>query len=473
MANPDPEITPEDVLSVRDDAIIATGRSDYDNQVNNVMGFPYIFRGALDVRAKSINEAMKVAASKALASLARKPVPSEVYRAYGSEKKSFGPNYIIPVPFDPRLITTIPVAVAEAAISSGVAQIKDLNIKEYKAKLASRLNPTSTYMNFIYERINHADPQRVIFAEGEEEEIIKAAMMMRDENYGSPIIVGRDTKINPIVENMGDGYSLEGITVANAAINPHINKYIDKLYTKLQRKGYLRRDCARMVTTDRNVFAACMIACGDADAMVTGLTKSYYNSLDDICKVIKPKKNKRILGYSIMLSNKHNMIIADNTACEFPQTDDLVEIALQTAEASKLLGFKPRVALLSFSNFGSPEREKTERIRNAIKKLDTMNLDFEYDGEMTADVALNPDLQKIYPFCRLTGPANILVMPGLNSAAISTHLLEELSGGIFIGPILNGFEYPIQIIPMGSSASDILKVAAFAAIESINAKKEK
>jgi malate dehydrogenase (oxaloacetate-decarboxylating)(NADP+) len=473
MANPDPEITPEDVLSVRDDAIIATGRSDYDNQVNNVMGFPYIFRGALDVRAKSINEAMKVAAAKALASLARKPVPSEVYRAYGSEKKSFGPNYIIPVPFDPRLITTIPVAVAEAAISSGVAQIKDLNIKEYKAKLASRLNPTSTYMNFIYERINHADPQRVIFAEGEEEEIIKAAMMMRDENYGSPIIVGRDTKINPIVENMGDGYSLEGITVANAAINPHINKYIDKLYTKLQRKGYLRRDCARMVTTDRNVFAACMIACGDADAMVTGLTKSYYNSLDDICKVIKPKKNKRILGYSIMLSNKHNMIIADNTACEFPQTDDLVEIALQTAEASKLLGFKPRVALLSFSNFGSPEREKTERIRNAIKKLDTMNLDFEYDGEMTADVALNPDLQKIYPFCRLTGPANILVMPGLNSAAISTHLLEELSGGIFIGPILNGFEYPIQIIPMGSSASDILKVAAFAAIESINAKKEK
>jgi malate dehydrogenase (oxaloacetate-decarboxylating)(NADP+) len=472
MANPDPEITPEEVLSVRNDAIIATGRSDYDNQVNNVMGFPYIFRGALDVRAKSINEEMKIAAAKALAALARKPVPSEVYRAYGSEKKSFGPNYIIPVPFDPRLITTIPVAVAEAAIASGVAQIKDLNIKEYKEKLASRLNPTSTYMNFIYERINHAAPQRVIFAEGEEEEIIKAAMMMRDENYGSPIIVGRDAKINPIVENMGDGYNLEGIAVVNAAINPHINKYIDKLYTKLQRKGYLRRDCARMVTTDRNVFAACMIACGDADAMVTGLTKSYYNSLDDICKVIEPKKNQRILGYSIMLSHKHNIIIADNTACEFPQTDDLVDITLQTAEASKLLGFKPRVALLSFSNFGNPEREKTARIQDAIKKLDTMNLDFEYDGEMTAEVALNPDAQKIYPFCRLSGPANILIMPGLNSAAISTHLLEELAGGIFIGPILNGFEYPVQIIPMGSSASDILKVAAFAAIESINAKNE-
>ncbi len=473
MANPDPEITPEDIASVRDDAIIATGRSDYDNQVNNVMGFPYIFRGALDVRAKSINEEMKLAAANALADLARKPVPGEVYRAYGSKKKSFGPEYIIPVPFDPRLITTIPVAVAQAAIESGVAQVKDLNIRAYKAELASRLNPTSTYMHFVYEQIHHADMQRVIFAEGEEEEVIKAAMMMRDENYGTPIIVGRNAKINPIVESMGDGYSLDGIKVINAATNPNIDKYIDKLYTKLQRKGYLRRDCARMVTTDRNVFSACMIECGDADAMVTGITKSYYTSLDDICKVIKPKKNKRIMGYSIMLSSKHNMIIADNTACEFPQSDDLVEITLQTAEAAKSLGFKPRVALLSFSNFGNPEKEKTERVRNAISKLDQMNLDFEYDGDMTADVALNTELQKIYPFCRLSGPANILIMPGLHSAAISTHLLEELAGGIFIGPILNGFEYPVQIVPMGSSANDILKVAAFAAIEAINAKKKK
>jgi len=256
----------------------------------------------------------------------------------------------------------------------------------------------------------------------------------------------------------------------NAAINPNLNKYIDTLYLKLQRKGYLYRDCARMVKVDRNVFSACMIACGDADAMVTGLTKSYYNSLDDICKVIKPKKNKRIMGYSIMLSHKHNIIIADNTACEFPQAEDIVEITIQTAKTAKAMGFVPRVAILSFSNFGNPERSKTHRVRDAVTKLDSMNIDFEYDGEMTVDVALNPHLQKLYPFCRLTGPANILIMPGLHSAAISTNLLEELAGGVFIGPILNGFEYPVQIVQMGSSASDILKVAAFAAIEAINEK---
>ena len=470
MANPDPEITPEDIQSVRKDAIIATGRSDYNNQVNNVMGFPYIFRGALDVRATCINEEMKIAAAKALAELAKKPVPGEVYRAYGTGRKSFGPEYIIPVPFDPRLITTIPVAVAQAAIDSGVAKIDDLNIKAYKTQLASRLNPASTYMHFVYEKIQHADLQRVIFAEGEEEEVIKAAMMMRDEKYGKPIIVGRDAKIDPVIDSMGDGYNLEGITVMNAAINKNLDKYINTLYSKLQRKGYLYRDCARMVKTDRNVFAACMIACGDADAMVTGITKSYYNSLDDICKVIKPKKNKRIMGYSIMLSHKHNIIIADNTVCEFPQAEDIVEITLQTAKAAKSMGFKPRAAILSFSNFGNPERKKTSRVRDAVTILDQMDLDFEYDGEMTVDVALNPHLQKIYPFCRLSGPANILIMPGLHSAAISTNLLEELSGGIFIGPILNGFEYPVQIVPIGSSANDILKVAALAAIEAINEK---
>jgi len=468
MANPDPEITPEDIKSVRNDAIIATGRSDYDNQVNNVMGFPYIFRGALDVRAKCINEEMKIAAAKALADLARQPVPGEVYRAYGDKHKSFGPDYIIPVPFDPRLITTIPVAVAEAAIKSGVSRIKKLDTKSYVTELESRLNPTSTYMNFIYERIHSADMQRVIFAEGEEEEVIKAAMMMRDEHYGKPIIVGRHSKIDPIVDSMGQGYDLSNITVMNAAVNKNLDKYIDKLYQKLQRKGYLYRDCARMVKTDRNVFSACMIACGDADAMVTGITKSYYNSLDDICKVINPKKDHRIIGYSIMLSSKHNIIIADNTSCEVPEAEDLVEIATQTAAVAKSMGFKPRVALLSFSNFGNPEREGSSRVKRAIAMLDEMKVDFEYDGEMTVDVALNTEIQKIYPFCRLSGPANILIMPALNSAAISTGLLEELTGEVFIGPILSGFEYPIQIVPMGSSATDILRMAAFAAIESVN-----
>jgi malate dehydrogenase (oxaloacetate-decarboxylating)(NADP+) len=468
MANPDPEITPEDIKSVRDDAIIATGRSDYDNQVNNVMGFPYIFRGALDVRATDINEEMKIAAAHALADLARKPVPEEVYRAYDSQKKTFGPNYIIPVPFDPRLITTVPVAVAQAAIKSGVAKIKEINVKKYTAELASRLNPTSNYMHFVFDKISHAPLKRVVFAEGEEEEVIKAAMVMRDEHYGLPIIIGRHSKIDPIVEALGGDCSLERITVMNAAINNNLNKYIDYLYKKLQRMGYLYRDCARLVKSDRNIFAACMIACGDADAMVTGLTKSYYDTIDDISKVIEPKKDKRVMGYSIMISKEHNIIFADNTICELPQAQDLVEITLQTAEIAKSIGYKPRIAMISFSNFGNPIREKSLRIRDSIEILDKMNLDFEYDGEMSAEVALNPDLQKLYPFCRLTGAANVLIMPGLHSAAIATQLLEELAGEVFIGPILNGFEYPVQIIPMGSSANDILEVAAFAIMDSIN-----
>jgi malate dehydrogenase (oxaloacetate-decarboxylating)(NADP+) len=432
------------------------------------MGFPYIFRGALDVRATDINEEMKIAAAHALADLARKPVPEEVYRAYDSQKKTFGPNYIIPVPFDPRLITTVPVAVAQAAIKSGVAKIKEINVKKYTAELASRLNPTSNYMHFVFDKISHAPLKRVVFAEGEEEEVIKAAMVMRDEHYGLPIIIGRHSKIDPIVEALGGDCSLERITVMNAAINNNLNKYIDYLYKKLQRMGYLYRDCARLVKSDRNIFAACMIACGDADAMVTGLTKSYYDTIDDISKVIEPKKDKRVMGYSIMISKEHNIIFADNTICELPQAQDLVEITLQTAEIAKSIGYKPRIAMISFSNFGNPIREKSLRIRDSIEILDKMNLDFEYDGEMSAEVALNPDLQKLYPFCRLTGAANVLIMPGLHSAAIATQLLEELAGEVFIGPILNGFEYPVQIIPMGSSANDILEVAAFAIMDSIN-----
>lgn len=472
MANPDPEITPEDILSVRDDAIIATGRSDYNNQINNVMGFPYIFRGALDVRATAINQEMKIAAAKALAELARKPVPEEVYKAYGQTKKKFGPEYIIPVPFDPRLITTIPVAVAKAAIESGVSKIKDLDMRKYKTELASRLNPASNYMTFIYNKLKSSEKQRVIFAEGEDEEVIKAAMMMRNEEYGEPIIVGRESKIMPIIAGMGNGYNLDGITIMNAAINHRLDEYIDSLYKKLQRKGYLRRDIARMVKNNRDVFSACMIDCGDADAMVTGISRSYYNNLDDIVKVIEPKSNKRIMGYSVLISSKDNIIIADNTICELPTSDDLVEITLQTAEIAKSMGHTPRVALLSYSNFGNPMREKASRIRDAVAKLDSMKLDFEYEGELSADVALNVNLHKLYPFCRLSGAANVLIMPGLHSASISAGIMESLSGGVLVGPILDGFEYPVQIVHMGSSATEILRIAAFAAVEALNRKKE-
>ncbi|UCM92514.1 NADP-dependent malic enzyme [Candidatus Tisiphia endosymbiont of Melanophora roralis] len=467
MANPDPEITPEDIQLVRSDAIIATGRSDYNNQINNVMGFPYIFRGALDVRATTINQEMKIAAATSLAELARQAVPNEVYKAYPGKKMVFGPDYIIPVPFDPRLITTVPVAVAKAAIDSGVAKITEFDVKNYAKELESRLNPTSHYMNLLFERIQQSTPQRIVFAEGEEEEVIIAAMSMRDASHAHPILVGRYDKISAVLNRIGMNYDLDGITIMNAAINQNLDKYIDTLYSRLQRKGYLYRDCARLVKSDRNIFSAIMVACGDADCMVTGVTKSYYSSLEDIMKVMEAKENNRILGYSILIAKEHNIIIADNSVAELPNEQDIVEITLQTANIAKNMGMTPKVALLSFSTFGNPMREKANRVREAVRILDSMSLDFEYDGEMSANVALNPN-RNSYKFCRLSGSANVLIMPGLHSAAISTQLLQELAGGVFIGPIINGFEYPVQIVQMGSSASEITKIATFACIDAIN-----
>ncbi|WP_341793045.1 MULTISPECIES: NADP-dependent malic enzyme [unclassified Rickettsia] len=476
MANPDPEITPEEIKLVRDDAIIATGRSDYNNQINNVMGFPYIFRGALDVRARTINQEMKIAAARAIAELARKPVPEEVYKAYFGRKMVFGADYIIPVPFDPRLITTIPLAVAKAAIDSKVAKILDFNISKYKKELESRLNPTSNYMSLLSEKIHNASIKRIVFAEGEEEEVIMAAIMMRNDKLGYPIIVGRREKIEATLKKIGHDTNLDGIEIMNASINENLDKYIDYLYERLQRKGYLYRDCAKLVKTDKNIFASCMVACKDADAVLTGITKSYADSLEDIMKVIPVKRKRRILGYSIMIAKEQNIIIADNSITEFPNSWELAQIAVQTAEIAKNMGMIPRVALLSFSNFGNATKEKTARIREAVKILDSlredeeselnnMKLDFEYDGEMSVNVALNSNLRKLYKFCRLSGPANVLIMPGLNSAAISTELLQEFSSNAFIGPIINGFEYPVQILQTGATANDILKIATFACIE--------
>lgn len=477
MANPDPEITPEEIKQVRNDAIIATGRSDYNNQINNVMGFPYIFRGALDVRAKTINTEMKIAAAKAIAELARKPVPEEVYKAYAGRKMIFGNEYIIPVPFDPRLITVVPVAVAKAAIDSDVAKISDFNLNKYKKELESRLNPTSNYMNFLSEKIHNAPLKRIIFAEGEEEEIIVAAIMMRDEKYGNPILIGRMERIEAKLKQLGQDISLDGITIMNAALTDKLEIYIDYLYKRLQCKGYLYRDCAKLVKTDKNIFAACMLACGDGDALLTGITKSYVDSLEDILKVISRKPNRRILGYSIMIAKDNNIIISDNCITEYPNSHELAEIAAQTAEIAKDMGIVPRVALLSFSSFGNSSKEKTARIREAVNildnfsenksKLNDMEIDFEYDGEMSVKVALDSNLRKLYKFCRLSGPANVLIMPGLNSAAISTELLQEFSSNSFIGPITNGFEKPVQILQATASASEILKIAIFACVEAI------
>lgn len=477
MANPNPEITPEDIKLVRDDAIIATGRSDYNNQINNVMGFPYIFRGALDVRARTINTEMKIAAAKAIADLARRPVPEEVYKAYSGRKMVFGKEYIIPVPFDPRLITVVAAAVAVAAIESGVARVKDFSIGKYRKELGSRLNPTANYMNFLAEKIHNAPLKRIVFAEGEEEEVISAALMMRDEKYGHPIIIGRVERIEAALKKIGQDISLDGIQIMNAALTDSLEEYIDYLYKRLQRKGYLYRDCAKLVKTDKNIFAACMVACGDGDALLTGVTKSYIDSLEDIMKVILPKPNRRILGYSIMIAKDNNIIISDNCITEYPNSLELAQIATQTAEIAKNMGITPRVALLSFSNFGNASKEKTARIREAVNILDNfskdkeelsgMKVDFEYDGEMSVKVALDSDLRKLYKFCRLSGSANVLIMPGLNSAAISTELLQEFSFNSFIGPITNGFEKPVQILQATATANEILKIATFACVEAI------
>jgi len=475
MANPDPEITPEDILSVRDDAIIATGRSDYNNQINNVMGFPYIFRGALDVRAKSINEEMKLAAAKALAKLARQPVPWEVYKAYEFKKKSFGPDYIIPVPFDPRLITTVPVAVAQAAINSGVARIKNLDMNQYKVQLRNRINPTEEYMHTLYEEIYHAKKQRIILSKGNEEEIIKTAIIMRDKNYATPIIVGCDNQINLTLNSMNSGFSLTGIKITNAMIDKNTNKYIDKLYKKLHHKGYSLQECTNMVKENQNIFSACMIENGDADAMITTAdTEEYYNVLNNISEAIDIRVNTKIMSYYILFSNKHKIIMVDNTIFKYSKIDDLLNITIESTRIAESLGLKPRVAFINFTSFNIKDDQKIKKIKQVIYKLDKMHINFEYDGEITTiDTALNPR-----PSCKLSGPANILIILDdemNNSAQIATHMLQAFTDGTFLGPVLSGFKYPIQIIPSKSSisASEIIKFITFATIESIKKEHKK
>ena len=462
MANPDPEILPEEVRLVRSDAIVATGRSDYENQVNNVMGFPYIFRGALDVRASTINEEMKIAAAKALAELARETVPDEVIKAYGGREMKFGPNYIIPTPFDSRLIYTIPVAVAKAAVETGVARkpIKDWEL--YKKQLKARRDPSVNSLSLIFEKLKRS-PKNIIFAEGEQPEIIKVASMWRDNGYGKPILVGKKEKILNKMQEFN--VSEKGIEIYNSAISEENNKFIDYLYTKLQRKGVLKSDCARMIKTDRNIFAASMLACGHGDALITGLTRGYRKSLTDVWQVVKNKKNKILMGVSMIISKGRTLFISDTACSELSSSEQLVNIAIQTAEKVRNMGYEPRVAFLSFSNFGSALKTESERIKKAVEIIDNMKVNFEYDGEMTADVALNPDKMSKYPFCRLTAPANILICPGLHSASIATKLLEEIGSCTVVGPILDGFEKSIQIVTMRSSINDILNLSAIAAVD--------
>jgi malate dehydrogenase (oxaloacetate-decarboxylating)(NADP+) len=463
MANPDPEITPEEVQEVRPDAIIATGRSDYNNQVNNVMGFPYIFRGALDVQATTINEEMKIAAAHAIADLAREPVPEEVLSAYARKKLVYGPDYIIPVPFDPRLISEVSAAVAKAAMDSGIARKPIEDFSQYKRQLQSRLSPHGTFMNNMYEYLQN-NPKRMIFAEGDDEQMVRAAIHWRTHNYGTPILVGMPNRIEEILNKLGS--NSEGIEITNAASNHNTEIYIEKLYKKLQRQGYLPRDCARLIKRDRNIFAAMMLENGEGDAMITGLTRSYIDSLNDITKVIECKPGKILAGLSVMLAKGRAIFLADTSVNEIPTSQELTDIAIQTAEEVSKMGYKPRVAFTSFSSFGSSIREKAQRIRDAVSIMDTRNVNFEYDGEMEINVALNAELLKLYPFCRLSEPANVLIMPALHSASISSKLLSELGNGVVIGPILCGLQKSVQIVQMGAGVADILNLAAFAAINS-------
>jgi malate dehydrogenase (oxaloacetate-decarboxylating)(NADP+) len=462
MANPDPEITPEDVRSVRKDAIIATGRSDYPNQINNVLGFPYIFRGALDVRARTINEEMKVAAAEALAKLAREDVPDEVDRAYSGRRLRYGPEYVMPVPFDPRLISTVSVAVAQAAMDSGVARRPIPDMAEYRRALSGRLDPTSHWLQSLFEQVK-ANPQRIVFAEGEEERTIRAAVVFRDNGYGTPILIGREELVRETMKGLGIT-DATGMEIHNARLSTRNAPYTDLIYKRLQRDGYLRRDVQRMVNQGRNVFGACMVAMGDAAGMVTGITRRFPECYGDITNVIDEEPGKVPIGYSIVVARHGTVFLADTSINETPSPEQLATIAKQMVLNARTMGHEPRVAFLSFSNFGSREIERIDRIRKAIRLLDAEKVDFEYDGEMQADMALDYELlRETYPFVRLTGPANVLIMPGLHSAHISSRLMQRLGGVTVIGPVIDGLQKPMQIVQMGATVSDLVNHAALAA----------
>lgn len=464
MANPDPEISPEEIREVRGDAIIATGRSDYPNQVNNVLGFPYIFRGALDVRARTINEEMKVAAARALAQLAREDVPDEVAAAYHGARPTFGPDYIIPVPFDPRLISYIPPFVAKAAMDTGVARKDIEDMDAYEDELARRLDPSAFFLQRIQGAVRSEAQKRIVFAEGEEPAVIRAAYSFESQELGKAILIGREERVKRTMRQVGvPEDSLQIVNAANSDRNPD---YFDYLYERLNRDGYLQRDVQRLINNDRNVFGSCMVALGDADGMVTGVTRSYESCLSDIRLVIDKKENEPVMGMSVVIGKGQTVFIADTNITELPSAQEMADIAVEAAHVARRLGSTPRVALLSYSTFGSPPGERAEKIKAAVEILnDRDDVDFEFEGELNADVALNPMARRTYPFMRLTGPANVLVMPAIHSASISTALLGTMGGATVLGPMLMGLKASVQITSLGATVSDIVNMATIAAYD--------
>lgn len=461
MANPDPEILPEDIKAVRDDAIIATGRSDYPNQVNNVLGFPYIFRGALDVRARNVNEKMKLACAHALADLARQDVPEEVAAAYHGKRPQYGPDYIIPAPFDPRLISEIPPYVAQAAMDTGEARKPIEDMEAYKKELARRQDPTAAILQGITTSVQE-NPKTIVFAEGEEPAVIRAAQAFQQRGLGKAILIGRE---KPIYDNMKllGVEKPESLTVLNARLFDRNAEFTEYLYNKLQRKGFLRRDAQRLVNNDRNVFSTLLLQHGLADGMVSGVTRSYDVVLRDVRLTLEHRSDERTMGVSVVVNRGKTLFISDTNITELPDATDLANIATSTANFARQFGFEPRVAFLSYSTFGNPVGERMQKVRDAVKILDERDVDFEYEGDVAADVALDPMHMLTYPFSRLSGAANVLIMPAIHSASISTKLLDTVGGATVLGPFLTGLEKPVQICSLGATASDIVQMATLAA----------
>jgi malate dehydrogenase (oxaloacetate-decarboxylating)(NADP+) len=452
MANPDPEITPPEALEARPDAIVATGRSDYPNQVNNVLGFPFIFRGALDVRATTINEEMKIAAANAIAELARETVHEDVAAAYGGATQSFGRDYIIPAPFDPRLIEVVSSAVAKAAMETGVAQKPIADMDAYRASLRARQNPTTSVMAQVYAAARNA-PKRVIFAEAEEDVVLRAAVQFRQDGFGTPVLVGRDASVLAKLQKMGVD-NPESFEIHNSVTSPLVPIMVDRLYERLQRRGYLRRDVMRMVNRDRNIFGALMLQMDQADAMITGVTRTFAQTMRELRRVLDPKKGELPFGIHVLVGKSHTVFMADTTVNERPSAEELAVIAEKTAAVARRMGHTPRVAFLSYSTFGNPSGNWLGSIREAVALLDERKPGFEYEGEMAPDVALNPAVMANYP--------NVLIMPGLQSANLSAKLLRELGGDQIIGPMLVGTEKPVQVATMASSASELVALAVLA-----------
>ena len=461
-ANPDPEITPEEIMEVRDDAIIATGRSDYPNQVNNLIGFPYIFRGALDVRATTINEEMKVAAANAIANLAREDVPDEVVAAMGGDRPKYGRDYIIPSTFDPRLISVIPVAVAKAAMDSGVARKPIKDFEAYKDQLKQRLDPSVTIMQGINSHIKK-NQKKIVFADGEDENTLKAAIAFKNSRLGIPILVGKKEKIKERIKEIGYNENFD-IEIINSEDSEKRKKYVNFLFEKLQRdKGFLERDCDRLVRNDRVVWASCMVACGDADGAVTGNTRRFGASLDKVMQVIDARPGEIMFGLNMVVAKGKTIFVGDTSVNEYPSSEELAEIAISAARVVKLFGFVPKVAFVSHSTFGQPLTSRTKHIKKAVEILKNKNVDFDFDGDMQPDVALNSEYKELYPFSSIVGNANILIMPGQHSAAISYKMMKSLGDTKVIGPLLIGLGQPIEIAPLRSSTSEIINLASVAA----------